>query len=71
MSLLRSPGQSRLTDGQLDGYGVVHVTAKIVGSLSLLSQKKARFHGNYSKHSTDLILCKTSIIFTGKYKRFI
>ena len=28
MSLLRSPGQSRLTDGQLDRYGVVHVTAK-------------------------------------------
>ena len=41
---------------------------KVVGSLSLLSQKKARFHWNYSKHSTDLILCKNSIIFTGNIK---
>ena len=70
MSLLRSLGQLRLTYRQLErGQRYSVVTAKIVGSLSLLSQKKSTcFHGSFSKHSSDLILCKTSIIFTGKVK---
>ena len=67
MSLLRSPGQSRLTDGQLDRYGVVHVTAKN----SWLSEFVITEKSTFSWELFHLILCKTSIIFTGKYKSFI